>query len=292
MSSYRISAIVLNWNDPSATNRCLISLVAALRGLPSEIIVVENGSGVDASLPAGSHAIDFKVLRHKRNLGVSAGRNSALRVATGDYILSVDDDAIMTTDVSGLLDFMDRNARVGVAGPRIESSIGSLMYTCRRFPTALDKLERRLGGWGRRRLQESELRTWSHDSPALVDYVIGACQFLRRAALEEVGLYDEKIFYGPEDVDLCIRMWEHGWQVAYLPIAAVIHDERRITRRPSILTLKHVLGLARFFRRRRYLFDRRALYERIPRPDTSQLHSSVEMWALGHQGDPVGQLFS
>ena len=75
-----------------------------------------------------------------------------------------------------------------------------------------------------------EMADWDHKSIRPVDYVIGACQVIRHSALREVGLLDERIFYGPEDVDMCLRLQQAGWQVVYNPDAVVVHKERRVTR--------------------------------------------------------------
>ena len=89
---------------------------------------------------------------------------------------------------------------------------------------------------------------WDHQTIRAVDYVIGACQVIRRRALQEVGPFDERIFYGPEDVDMCLRLQQAGWQVMYNPDAVVAHKERRLTRSlRSGLMWKHVWGLCYFF---------------------------------------------
>ncbi len=86
--------------------------------------------------------------------------------------------------------------------------------------------------------------------------MIGACQAIRREALGEVGVLDEVIFYGPEDVDLCLRMWRRGWRVLWDPGATIVHHEQRETRlRPlSPLMVRHAVALAYFFFKHRYLW--------------------------------------
>jgi len=91
--------------------------------------------------------------------------------------------------------------------------------------------------------------------------VIGACQLVRRRALAEVGPLDERIFYGPEDVDFCLRLWRKGWKVLYAPDSLVIHHERRLTRRLlSRLTFRHAAGLAYYFAKHRYLIHAPVLH--------------------------------
>ena len=137
---------------------------------------------------------------------------------------------------------------MGLVGPKLVGADGELQYSCRRFPTLVDKLLRRLPArFGRAVADDVELRWWDHAGVREVDYVIGACQLIRRSALDEVGLLDEHIFYGPEDVDLCLRMHRAGWQVEYVPAAVVTHLARRITRKLlSTLTVQHVHGLGTF----------------------------------------------
>jgi GT2 family glycosyltransferase len=137
--------------------------------------------------------------------------------------------------------------------------------SCRLFPTLGDKLARRLPfGFIRDMRREAEMVDWDHGTARGVDYVIGACQAVRKTALAEVGLLDERIFYGPEDIDFCLRLRQAGWQVVYHPQSVVVHTERRITRSfRSMLLWKHGLGLARYFWKHGYLFSRRRLYARI-----------------------------
>ena len=88
---------------------------------------------------------------------------------------------------------------------------GNLQLTCRKLPTVWSKVLRRTPTrWARTALADELLEGYDHRTVRAVDYVIGACQIIRRTALEQVGLLDEQYFYGPEDVDYCIRMWRSG----------------------------------------------------------------------------------
>jgi GT2 family glycosyltransferase len=92
---------------------------------------------------------------------------------------------------------------------------------------------------------------WDRSDTRQVDYVIGACQFIRREAMEEIGLLDEHIFYGPEDLDYCLRMRKAGWEVWYLADAQIVHYEQRITKKKflSKLTYLHFKGILYLFRK-------------------------------------------
>lgn len=252
---FDLSIILLVWQDRAFLRACLDSIDAARHNLALEIILIENGVTLEQSDVAG-----LRVILNETNRGVAPARNQGIRVAQGRYILLLDVDTAVTPDaLVNLVRFMDENPRVGLGGPRLQDAAGNLQYTCRKLPTAWSKLLRRVPThWAQNALADEMLAGYDHQTPRAVDYVIGACQIIRRAALEQVGLLDEDYFYGPEDIDFCIRMWRHGWQVIYVPDAVVVHNEQRLTskRTFSKLSLIHAQGLARYFLKHKYLFSR------------------------------------
>jgi GT2 family glycosyltransferase len=253
-----LSIVILTWDSRTLLEDCLGALPAAVGKLTAEVIVVDNGSrdGTDAFLARRS---DLVVIGNQANRGVAPGRNQGLRAARGELVALLDVDTVPRPGAfEVLVDFLRDASDVGLVGPKLVGPDGSLQYSCRRFPTVLDKLCRRLPErWGRPITSDVELRWWDHGSVRSVDYVIGACQVIRRAALDAVGLLDERIFYGPEDVDLCLRMHRAGWDVVYVPTAVVMHLERRVTRKLlSRLTARHVQGLGYYFWKHRYLVTR------------------------------------
>ncbi len=254
----QLSIIILTWNSRRLLAECLAALPAATAGLAAEIIIVDNGSrdGTAAFLLEHPECV---VIRNRRNRGVAAARNQGLRAARGDFVALLDVDTVPRPDAFRVLvDELAGSDDVGLVGPKLVDADGGLQYSCRRFPTVLDKIFRRLPErWGRAIARDVELRWWDHAAPRRVDYVIGACQVIRRAALQQVGLLDERIFYGPEDVDLCLRMYRAGWAVEYVPDAVIAHLEQRVTRRLfSSLTARHVHGLGYYFWKHRYLITR------------------------------------
>jgi len=258
MSEPVLSIVILTWDSRALLEACLAALPAATAPLVSETIVVDNGSR-DGTAQWLAGCPNLTTIVNPRNRGVAPARNQGIRVARGDFIALLDVDAVATPgSLATLVTHLRVVTDVGLVGPKLVSPDGSLQYSCRRFPTLLDKLLRRLPErWGRAVADDVELRSWDHASVRAVDYVIGACQVIRRAALDEVGLLEERIFYGPEDVDLCLRLQRAGWGVEYVPQAVVVHLERRVTRRLlSTLTARHLHGLGYYFWKHRYLLTR------------------------------------
>jgi GT2 family glycosyltransferase len=252
-----LSIIVLVWQDRSFLPACLESIAATEAGLELEIILVENGIALKATEYA---PLRPRIIHNDRNLGVAFARNQGLRAGQGRYLMLLDVDTQVSPDaMRQLISYMDANPGVGLAGPRLQDAQGNLQYTCRKLPTLWTKVLRRVpGDRARAAMADEMLVTYDHRTVRAVDYVIGACQVIRREAYTAVGALDEHYFYGPEDVDYCLRLWRAGWRVMYVPQACVTHSEQRLTQRHTFskLSLIHSYGLARYFWKHHYLFTR------------------------------------
>jgi len=269
----KASVVILSWNSTEALADCLVSLPCGFSSPSYEVIVIDNGT---RTLPPAALRFQFpwmQLVVNRKNRGVAPARNQGMRLTRGQYIILLDDDTLVKPAAfDRLLAYMDTSPEVGLCGPKLVDAHGDLQLSCRLFPTLSDKLARRFPfAFAQRISREAELADWDHRSVREVDYMIGACQVIRRAALAAVGLLDERIFYGPEDVDLCLRMRQAGWRVVYNPNAVVVHRERRIARSVwSRLGWRHLRGLLYYFGKHRYLFSRQRLYERLPRSAQSQ----------------------
>jgi GT2 family glycosyltransferase len=262
-----LSIIVLVWRDADLLPGCLAAIAAARGNLALEVIVVENGVTLNpVPVPRDLNRSDVKVLYNAQNRGVAPARNQGFDAAQGRYVMLLDTDTkVLPGSLETLVAFMDAHPEVGLAGPRLEDAVGNLQLTCRRLPTVWSKILRRIPTrWAQAALAEELLAGYDHQTPRDVDYCIGACQVIRHAALTQVGQLDEQFFYGPEDVDYCIRMWRGGWRVMYVPQAVVVHAEQRLTKRRVLsgLTVIHMLSLARFFLKWHYAWTRPQLQVR------------------------------
>lgn len=302
----KLSIILITWNSGQYVSRCLNSIAGSHISYEYEIILVDNGSsddtldiangllhGMSLSLKAGDGNIhgpgNIKTIRNAANKGVAAARNQGIKASIGEYMLLLDiDTAVYNSAIDRLITAMDENPDTGICAPRLFYPDGAVQHNCRRFPVIQTKFFRRCNIFG---LFDKyvECEYYRHDRytdmcnsassissgscemnrtrPFDVDYAIGACHMLRRSALDRIGLLDEKIFYGPEDVDICLRMWEKGWKVMCVPDAAVMHHEQRATKgRPFTgLWFKHLTGIFYFFHKHKYLFSRNRLYRKTGR---------------------------
>lgn len=256
MSAPDLSVVILNYNAAAHTRACLRSLAAGCAGLDCEVIVVDNASprpGIEQVVAAFPKA---RLIRRRRNGGFAAGINTGIRAARAEAILILNPDTTLAPGAAAaMLGYLREHADIGVLGPRMLNPDGSLQLSCRRFPTFSTALFNRYSLltrlWPRNRFSASYLMTdWDHASISDVDWLSGAAMMLRRAALERVGLFDERYFFAIEDVDLCRRMHDGGFRVVYFPHAEVTHRIGVSSRTvPARVILARHAGMWRYYRR-------------------------------------------
>lgn len=233
--------MILTWNDGELLD---VAVRSALRsqGVRTTLIVVDNGS----EPPARVADDRVKIIRNEDNLGVAAGRNQGAEEARAPLLCFLDSDAeLAPLSLQRLADALD-DPTIAVAVPVFEDQPPEA--SAGRAPTFTVKLAR---GLGRRATYEAVDRLdagqqWD------VDFGIGACQLLRREVFEAVGRLDESIFYGPEDVDFCLRVKAAGHRVVQVAGTDVRHPPRRSFRRPfTVRGLRHGLSILRHLWRHR-----------------------------------------
>jgi GT2 family glycosyltransferase len=266
-----ISVVILSYNSAKSLKRCLDDLHGALTQIDGafEVFVVDNGSR-DASrdiILDQQRRYDgaLKPIYFEQNTGTTYSRNAALRQATGRYLLVLDSDAYVNADALRLLiAHLEQNPAVGMAVPRLFYGSGRFQLSTDRFPTLVHKLKRFLF---LRKMERSSNPTADATAPIDVDYAISACWLIRRDAFEATGLLDEKIFYSPEDVDYCLRVWAAGFRIAYVPAAQLVHDAQELSRgfRLSRFHFSHLKGVFYLQHKHRYYFGLRRLYRRLNR---------------------------
>jgi len=252
-----LSIAIINWNSPQLLEECLDSIYGDAVQLKHDVIVVEHNGA--ANLRERFPYVKF--ITNARQPGIAAARNLALKAATGEFVLLLDANVRITPEaIEELVAFAKRTPEAGVIGAKIIDAAGKLQLTCRRFPTILTPFLRRLQFIpfvrNTRALRDQTLADWDHNSTREVDYVLGACQLIRRKMIKEVGWLDEKIFYGPEDADYCLRAQSHGWKVFYYPrVTIVYHRQRRADNFLRVKGWKRFWSNIYFFQKHGYLFN-------------------------------------
>jgi N-acetylglucosaminyl-diphospho-decaprenol L-rhamnosyltransferase len=224
-----ISVVVVSWRTRELTLACLASLAAdaARSGLDVETVLVDNASG-DGTVEAVAAAFPaVRVVASGANLGFAAGCNRGLAIAGGRHVLLLNPDAEVPAGTLGALaGFLDATPRAGAVGCRLVSPSGAPQFSAGRFLTPFNQFAETIGlgrilpaAALRRSYRDDELEAEAVE----VDWVVGACLAVRRAALDEVGPLDERFFMYSEDEDLCYRLRSAGWTVHLLTRVRVRH---------------------------------------------------------------------
>lgn len=216
-SSPDLAIVIVNWNTRKLLVDCLTTLPAATAGLTVETWVVDNGS-TDSSVPAVREQFpDVRVIANADNRGFAAANNQAIRAATGRHVLLLNSDTLAQPgSLTALVRFLDANPAVGIVGPCLRNADGSVQLSYASFPTLASELT------GRNFRRRRPFPTQTAEAFA-VDWVGGACFLVRREALTQFGLLDERYFMYTEEADWCFRARRAGWQVCYLPASEVVH---------------------------------------------------------------------
>jgi GT2 family glycosyltransferase len=220
-----VSVSVVTYRTPELLRRCLSALSPEF-----EVFVVDNAADDDT---INMLRVDFSWVRliiNPSNVGFGAAHNQALRQASGRYWLVLNSDAVpLPGALRTLIDFMDANPGVAVAGPRLRYPSGDIQPARRRFPTAatlfLESTQFQRFWPNNRVLRQFYVQDRPEDAIQDVDWLVGACLCVRASAAHTVGLFDERFFMYSEELDWCRRFRGAGWRVTYVPTAEVQHLE-------------------------------------------------------------------
>ena len=222
------------------------------------IYLVDNSP---ESLPERSWPHRVQYIHTGKNLGYGAAHNIALRETVYDEVpfhLVINSDVIVTAEaIDHLTDVMRSNSLIGQLMPRVVDTEGHLQYLCKLLPTPADLLRRILFvRWGRknRRNARFELRQLDHSRPINAPYLSGCFMLLRSDALLKAGLFDERFFMYPEDIDLTRRI-HRDYLTLYYPSETIVHAHRQASYHNLKMLWIHAVNIVRYFNKWGWLFD-------------------------------------
>lgn len=211
----RLSAIIPTWNGLRHLPACLGALRPQLRP-GDEIIVVENGSSDGSGAWVRTQAPDVRLITLPVNRGFAGGTNAGLRAAQNDLLLLCNDDAFVEPGcIEALRKALDAHPRAGAAA-------GVLLFNHRPDLVASAGIRVQRDGLA---LDLWALRPTSAlpSEPVAIFGASGGLALLRRAMLDDVGLFEERFFAYLEDADLAWRAQLRGWECVVAPTARARH---------------------------------------------------------------------
>lgn len=223
-----VSVVVVSFNTKPLLHDCLQTLKARAGDVRHEIIVVDNASRDGSADMIEAEFPEARLIRSDRNLGFAGANNRGFELARGRYVVLLNSDAFVEDGALPLsVKKMDEQPRVGLASGRLVGRDGGWQPSARMFPSVTNELLT-LSGLGdrfpRSRFFGRMDRTWADPLEAAeVDWVPGAYSIIRREALQQIGYFDRRFFLYYEEVDLCLRIKEAGYEIWYWPDIVVVH---------------------------------------------------------------------
>jgi GT2 family glycosyltransferase len=234
---YTLCVVIVNYRTPGLTIDCLQSLRPEIQTLPpTKVVVVDNNSG-DNSVSLIQNAIVSNnwqewtsVIASPVNGGFSYGNNLVIRSmiesdSLPQYTLLLNPDTVVRESaLKTLIEFMEKNPQVGIAGSQLEDPDGTPQRSAFRFRTIFSELDSGLRlGLISRMLAQWLVAPPVPDNNCPTDWVAGASMIIRREVFKAVGLLDEGYFMYCEEMDFCLQAKKVGWSCWYVPKSRVVH---------------------------------------------------------------------
>jgi N-acetylglucosaminyl-diphospho-decaprenol L-rhamnosyltransferase len=260
-----LAVVVVNYNAGDYLLRCLESLEAAAADARLETFVVDNASDDGSIERARAAHPDVTYVQNPDNRGFSAAVNQGIRWSRAPFVLLLNPDAAITGGtLAALLKVAEDWPRVAAIGPLLRNPDGSVYASGRTFPSIHGAVGHAfLGPFvpHNRFSRAYTLADWDRMTGRIVDWVSMSCMLIRRAALEQVGLLDESFFLYGEELDLCTRLRDAGWEVLFTPEVEVTHAVGVSTAQADTRWKlhEHSRGVYRYFAKHRARGWRRVL---------------------------------
>jgi GT2 family glycosyltransferase len=249
----RVSVVIVSWNCRDATLACLGSLRDPAPAAVHEIVVVDNGSADGTVAAVADRYPTVRVLANPTNRGLAAANNQGLVATTGDAVLLSNADVVYRPGaVAALAALLDRRPRAAFAIPRLVDPDGARQTSAGDLPTLREALLGRQAQRHRAATAGFWWDGWTHDEERKIGRGHEAAFLVRRRAVEEVGLQDERYPLDWEGIDWTERMRRAGWEVWFCPDAEVVHEGGASVRQvPVRWVVSTHRGMYRYFRDRR-----------------------------------------
>lgn len=196
-----------------------------------------------------------------KNLGYGSAHNIAIRQTIEQgipYHLVINPDISFDPSIlTEIEEFMNNNPDIGLLMPKILYPNGEIQYLCKLIPTPFDLIVRRFlpKSWTRKRTEKFELLESGYNHIMDVPYLSGCFMFLRTDALKKTGLFDERFFMYPEDIDLTRRI-HRQFRTVFYPTVSVIHHHAQSSYISNRMLFVHIFNMVKYFNKWGWLFDK------------------------------------
>lgn len=258
-----LSIVIVSWNVRDLLRQALQSIYQETKDIKFEVFVVDNNSHDGSANMVSQEFPEVHLIGNNFNAGFAKANNQALKDTTGRHVLLLNPDTkILDGGLGHSVRWMDDNPTVGIMGCRLLNPDQTLQASIRRFPSigamalTLLKLHRI---FPKAKALKDYLRSeFDYRQTQPVDQIMGAYFLIRRQALEQIGLLDERYYIWFEEVDYCARAKKLNWPIMYYPGVSIIHYYGQSFRQVLSLRKQIILNnsLLRYYTKHGTAWDR------------------------------------
>ena len=213
----------------------------------------------------------IKYVPMSENRGFGSGHNAAIKKSMSegcDYHMIVNPDIKFDPGTLEKIEmFMESDKEIGLVMPKTLFPDGSLQRNCKLVPAPADLIFKRFFPefLVRFRMKRFMMCDYDHDAVLDVPYLCGCFMAFRCSVLNKTGIFDERFFMYPEDIDITRRIFSAGWRTVYYPGAEVIHEHNRESGKNMRMLWIHIVNMIRYFNKWGWIFDpeRKKINKRI-----------------------------
>lgn len=248
-------SIVTYKTDISELRNCLKSLDSSL---VRRIFIVDNSRML--TIANFCNTIDKVEYIGSDNVGYGAGHNIAIRKAMKlnvKYHLVMNSDVYFGEEVlPKLVEYMNANEDVAQVQPNVIYPDGTMQYGCRLLPSPLNLISRRFlnESIAKRINHNFMLYGFDHKIPMNLPYHQGSFMLFRTECFNKVGLFDERFFMYPEDIDITRRMHKH-FRTMFWPEVTIVHAHRAASYKSMRMLMIHIYNMIKYFNKWGWFFD-------------------------------------
>ncbi|MBU1087116.1 MAG: glycosyltransferase, partial [Candidatus Omnitrophica bacterium] len=213
-----ISFVILTWNSQSMIERCVKTFAKSIEqsNIEAEFILVDNGSMdktvdilTNIVLPNLPECCRGEVIKLSKNMGTTKSRNIALRKINASFCVVCDSDTeFLRGDWRQAINLLKNNESIGILAAHLYYGDNTTQQSVKKFPTLIDKILKLRKPFFRMMESTTDYyKDFTWEKSREVDTAISAFWMFRNDLIDTVGLLDEKIYYSPEDIDFCLRVW-------------------------------------------------------------------------------------
>ena len=250
-----LAVVIVNYNTGDYLERCLASLEERRGEVAVDVLVIDNASHDGSHTRAVAAHPWARSIENPENVFLSAAWNQGIRATGAPHVLLLNPD---TEWFGGTLADFVRVARdhpeAGIVGPMVRNPDGTVYPSGRSLPSVVDALGHGFLGVLRPDnpfTRRYHMGGWDRTSERDVDWVSGCCMLMPRAALEQVGMFDEAFPLYGEELDMATRLRRAGWTVLFTPDVEILHEIGVSTGRSRRTLRMHSDSIYRYYRKHR-----------------------------------------